>query len=169
MSGEAEQSREVRPLRPLTTADVPRVVQIESALFGPSAWSESMVREELDARGRWYVGVDGEEPVPGDVSLTSTSRCIAYAGLWFDGDVTQVMTIGVAPSAQRRGLGRLLLGALVGRSRELGAASVLLEVRVDNEPAIALYERFGFVVLGVRKRYYQPEDIDAWTMRLSLR
>ena len=127
-----------------------------------------MVREELAAPGRWYVGVDGDATVP-EPGLVLQSRLVAYAGLWFDGDTATVMTIGVAPAAQRQGLGALLLGALVDRSRALGADGLLLEVRVDNAPAIALYERSGFTVLGRRRRYYQPEDVDAFTMRLPLR
>lgn len=151
------------PLRTLGPADVDRLVELERELFGASAWSTAMVREELSAPGRWYVGVDAAAPgVP-------APRLVAYAGLWFDGDVAQVMTIGVARTAQRRGLGAALLSALVARSRELGAEAVLLEVRVDNHPAVTLYERFGFEVLTRRKRYYQPEDVDAWTMRLALR
>jgi len=143
-------------LRALLPADVPRVAELERQLFGPSAWSEAMIAGELHAPGRWYLAAALGETLVG------------YAGLWFDGDVTQVMTIGVAPAVQRQGVGSLLLGALVDRSRELGASAVLLEVRVDNAPAIALYERFGFTVLGRRRRYYQPEDVDAWTMRLDL-
>ena len=46
---------------------------------------------------------------------------------------------------------------------------VLLEVRVDNAPAIHLYESLGFEQLGMRRAYYQPGNIDAWTMRLELR
>ena len=152
------------PIRTLGPADEERLVELERELFGASAWSTAMVREELSAPGRWYVGVD--DPAP---DVQGSLRLVAYAGLWFDGDVAQVMTIGVAREAQRRGLGAALLGALVARSRELGAEAVLLEVRVDNHPAVALYERFGFEVLARRKRYYQPEDVDAWTMRLALR
>lgn len=168
-------------LRTLGPADVGRLVELERELFGRSAWSAGMLREELSAPGRWYVGVDEPVPapaaqpasaapgLPGTPGATGDPRLVAYAGLWFDGDVAQVMTIGVALAAQRRGLGAALLTALVGRSRELGAEAVLLEVRVDNHPAVALYERFGFEVLARRKRYYQPEDVDAWTMRLALR
>ncbi|WP_024287011.1 GNAT family N-acetyltransferase [Cellulomonas sp. KRMCY2] len=158
-------------VRPISPADVPRLVDLERVLFGPSAWNEAMIREELDAPGRWYVGIDGDEPeaVPVRGAPVAASRLVAYAGLWFDGDVSQVMTIGVVPGAQRRGLGARLLQALVDRSRELGADAVLLEVRVDNDAAVALYTGLGFRVLGRRKRYYQPEDVDAWTMRLLLR
>ena len=162
------------PLRPLGPDDVPRVAELERELFGPSAWSEAMIRGELTAPGRWYVAADD----PADAALDAqgdgsgpgggSRALVGYAGLWFDGDVTQVMTIGVAPAAQRQGIGSALLEALVTRSRDLGASAVLLEVRVDNDAAVALYERFGFAVLGRRRRYYQPEDADAWTMRLDL-
>ena len=151
----------MRPvLRPLHDDDVPAVADLEAELFGRSAWSVSTIRGELAAPGRWYVAADdADAPVPG---------LIGYAGLWFDGDVTQVMTVGVAVHAQGRGVGSALVQALVDRSRELGAGAVLLEVRVDNEAAIAVYRRFGFEVLARRARYYQPEDVDAWTMRLAL-
>jgi len=149
----ADQAR----LRPLVATDVPRVAELERQLFGPSSWSEPMIAGELHAPARWYLAaVEGQDTLVG------------YAGLWFDGDAGQVMTIGVAPTLQRQGIGTLLLEALVDRSRQLGASAVLLEVRVDNAPAMALYERFGFTILSRRRRYYQPEDADAWTMRLEL-
>ena len=153
----ARAERAAASLRALLPADVPQVAELERQLFGASAWSEAMVAGELHAPGRWYVAaVEGADTVVG------------YAGLWFDGDVTQVMTIGVASAVQRQGIGAALLAALLDRSRELAASAVLLEVRVDNAPAMALYERFGFTVIARRRRYYQPEDADAWTMRLDL-
>jgi ribosomal-protein-alanine N-acetyltransferase len=143
-------------VRPLTAADLPRLEVLERELFGAGAWSVAMLAEELVGPGRWYVGVDVDGILAG------------YAGLWFDGHDAQVMTIGTATAQQGRGLGGVMLDALVSRARELGAASVLLEVRVDNDPALRLYERGGFVRLGRRRGYYQPENKDAWTMRLDL-
>lgn len=151
-------------LRAMVPADVPQVAELERQLFGPSAWTEAMLAGELHAPGRWYLAAvvrPGDDPA-------DEGTVVGYAGLWFDGDVSQVMTIGVAHAVQRQGVGTALLRALVERSRELGAAAVLLEVAVDNAPAMALYERFGFEVLTRRRRYYQPEDVDAWTMRLEL-
>jgi len=145
------------PLRALTPADVAAVAELEREIFAVSAWTAAMVREEITGPGRWYVGLPDE-----------VGHLLAYAGAWFDGDVVQVMTLGVAPRARGAGLGRRLLEALVCHARDVGARAVLLEVRVDNEPAIGLYERAGFVTLGRRRRYYQPEDVDAWTMRLPL-
>ena len=155
-------------LRGMVPADVPRVAEIERVLFGPSAWTEAMLAGELHAPGRWYLAAVEKGTVNGPGGEGDDGTVVGYAGLWFDGDVTQVMTIGVAPVAQRAGVGTALLTALIERSRELGASAVLLEVRVDNAPAIALYERFGFEVLARRRRYYQPEDVDAWTMRREL-
>ena len=150
-------------LRPLRAADLPRVALLEIELFGRSAWSFGMLAEELGALGRWYVAAEEvrEDRVgPGDV--------FGYAGLWFDGELSQIMTIGVATEAQHTGVGSRLLQALIDHSRTLGARGLLLEVAVNNIPAIAMYEKFGFARLGVRKRYYQPEDVDAYTMRLDL-
>jgi ribosomal-protein-alanine N-acetyltransferase len=44
----------------------------------------------------------------------------------------------------------------------------MLEVRADNAPARKLYDSKGFEVLSVRRRYYQPGDVDAQVMRLTL-
>lgn len=150
-------------LRPLTSDDVPEVAALERELFGRSAWTPSMVREELGAPGRTYLAAELDEPdEPVGAPLAG------YAGSWWDGDVVQVMTIGVRETLQGRGVGRALLGAILTQAVDLGAGAVLLEVRVDNARAIDLYERAGFVVLARRRRYYQPEDVDAWTMRLDL-
>ncbi|MCB7136728.1 ribosomal protein S18-alanine N-acetyltransferase [Cellulosimicrobium marinum] len=150
-------------LRPLRAADLDRVVELERALFGRGAWTYGMLADELAGLGRWYVAAEPVRPY-----AAGPQPVVGYAGLWFDGDVAQIMTIGVDPSFQHQGVGSTLLEALVARSRELRADAVLLEVRVDNDPALALYAKYGFEQLGVRKRYYQPEDVDAYTMRLEL-
>lgn len=155
-------------LRAMVPADVPHVADLERQLFGPSAWTEAMLAGELHAPGRWYLAAVVRPADDRAEDSADPGTVVGYAGLWFDGDVAQVMTIGVAHAVQRQGVGTSLLTALVERSRELGASAVLLEVAVDNAPAMALYERFGFEVLTRRRRYYQPEDVDAWTMRLAL-
>lgn len=144
-------------VRRLAARDLPVVVGIERELFGASAWSAAMLAEELDGPGRWYVAAD-----------VAPAGLVGYAGLCFDGDDAQVMTIAVTRAHQGRGIGAALLAALVARARDLGARAMMLEVRVDNAPALALYERFGFVRLGRRRGYYQPENVDAWVMRLEL-
>jgi ribosomal-protein-alanine N-acetyltransferase len=92
-----------------------------------------------------------------------------YAGYWYDGDDAELMTIGVGEAYQRQGIARAMLCWLIDDARKRGAQRMLLEVRVDNEPALSLYRRLGFTRLGLRRRYYQPENIDAYTMSLELR
>lgn len=144
-------------VRALTTQDVPALVRMEDELFGAGAWSAQSLLEEIVGPGRWYVGAqDG------------SGALVGYAGLWFDGEDVQVMTVGTDLAHQGRGIGRLLLTALLDHGRRLGARAALLEVRVDNAPALHLYESAGFERLGLRRGYYQPENADAWTMRLDL-
>ena len=131
---------------------------LELELFGVGAWSESMVREELEAPDRTYV-----------LDLDPASERIrGYAGFWFDGEDAELMTIGVGETYQRQGIAAAMLGYLIGRARDRHARRMLLEVRVDNRAALAMYRRFGFVRMGLRKRYYQPENVDAYTMSLAL-
>lgn len=143
-----------------TEALAASIALLEQDLFGTGAWSEHAVYEELTAPNRYYV-VDTDSRTPPTIR--------GYAGFWFDGYDAQIMTIGVHPAHQGKGIGGALLDDLISEARTRGAERVLLEVRVDNAAAIHLYETRGFTIMGLRKRYYQPEGIDAHTMSLTLR
>ena len=137
------------------------IAQLEGELFGRGAWNANMVREELDAPARTYLlDVLGE---------AEQAVVRGYAGVWYDGEDAELMTIGVGKAYQRQGIAAALLQVLVDEAKRQGASRMLLEVRVDNDPALALYQRFGFERMGLRKRYYQPEGIDAYTMSLDLK
>jgi ribosomal-protein-alanine N-acetyltransferase len=143
-------------LRPMRWWDVEPVLGLERALFGATAWTaESFWNELAQPRSRTYLVAEGPD-----------GTLLGYAGVMTGGADADVQTIAVAPAAQGKGLGGTLLEALVEQARRAGATSLLLEVRADNAPAIALYERHGFDRIAVRRRYYQPGDVDAWVMRL---
>ena len=143
-------------LRALRWRDLDRLLDVERELFGDSAWTAEMFWGELaHAQTRWYV-----------VAEDGAGDLLGYAGLLCPGSEADVQTIAVAAGAQGRGIGGLLLGALIDQAVRRGATSLLLEVRADNEPAIGLYHRRGFERIAIRRRYYQPEDVDAWVMRL---
>ncbi|GAA2363980.1 hypothetical protein GCM10010170_061390 [Dactylosporangium salmoneum] len=92
-------------------------------------------------------------------------RVVGYAGLAFaPPDEAWVQNVGVRKDAQRRGVGRRLLEALLGEARRLGARQVLLEVAVDNAAAQKLYAQYGFEAVGIRRGYYQPSNTDALVM-----
>lgn len=142
-------------LRPLVSADLDRVVELEGELFGPGAWSRGVYLDELAAPGRTYLAavVDG--------------TVVGYAGL-AAGEEAQVMTVGVAAPYRRRGIARQLLEALLSAARADGSRTVLLEVRASDAGAQRLYEGAGFTRIGLRRGYYAAEGEDAVVMRARL-
>ena len=77
---------------------------------------------------------------------------------------SEVRTIGLDPAVQGKGWGRVLLEGIL-QWADAAVASVYLEVRTDNAPAIGLYQREGFVTLATRANYYQPSGADAYIMQ----
>lgn len=82
----------------------------------------------------------------------------------------ELLTIAVHPDARRQGTGRLLLSDLIGMAAARGAETLFLEVRADNDSAIALYRSAGLGEVGRRKAYYfdGTDRIDALVMRLEI-
>ncbi len=67
----------------------------------------------------------------------------------------EILTIGIAKMARQQGLGRQLLTASETEARLVGARRMILEVSHTNTPAIALYERAGYIEIGRRTAYYR--------------
>jgi len=131
---------------------IAEVLPIEEDLFGAEQWSAAMFWNEL-AQRRFYLVAEEDDKVAG------------YAGLAIiDQDESWVQNIAVDRRAQRRGVGRQLLEALLA---EAGRRKVLLEVAVDNAPAQRLYAGYDFEPVGVRRGYYQPSNTDALVMMRS--
>jgi [ribosomal protein S18]-alanine N-acetyltransferase len=156
-------------LREMRWWDIEPVLALESTLFPEDAWSRQMFWAELaHARGpeptrRYLVAEAVDDRTP------AGPRALAgYGGLAAVAGTGDIQTIGVLPAHQGTGLGaRLLAALLTAAAADFGCREVLLEVRVDNARAQRLYERFGFVPVGVRRGYYQPGDVDALVMRLD--
>ncbi|MGH9044737.1 MAG: ribosomal protein S18-alanine N-acetyltransferase [Acidimicrobiales bacterium] len=131
--------------------DLRAVLDIEKRVF-PEPWSSSVFASELALRHvRSY-------------RIARLGRkTIGYRGLML-GEEAHVTTLAVAPEHQRKGVATLLLLDAVSTAIESGAISVSLEVAFSNGGAQALYRRFGFSPVGVRKRYYQLTGEDAYVM-----
>jgi ribosomal-protein-alanine N-acetyltransferase len=128
------------------------LLPIEDELFGEERWSAGMFWNELANGHHYLVAVDGAEVV-------------GYAGLAVaPPDEAWVQNLGVRKDAQRRGVGRLLLEALLAEASRHGVRQVLLEVAVDNAAAQKLYAQYGFEAVGIRRGYYQPSNTDALVM-----
>ncbi|SCG35310.1 [SSU ribosomal protein S18P]-alanine acetyltransferase [Micromonospora echinaurantiaca] len=141
-------------LEPFRWWHIDEVLPIEADLFGPEQWSAAMFWNEL-ANGHFYL-----------VARDDDGALLGYAGLTAVlPDEAWVQNIAVRRDAQRRGIGRLLLEALLAEAARLGVRSTLLEVSADNAPAQRLYAAYGFEPIGVRRGYYQPSNTDALVMQ----
>jgi len=137
-------------IRTATGDDLAGVLALEAELFGADAWSENTVLATL-ARGR--------------VLVAAGEAVLGYVVLADAGDVADLERIGVRRDQQRAGLASALLDAAL---RDAGHDRVLLEVRADNEPALAFYARAGFAEIDRRRRYYH-DGTDALVLELDLR
>ena len=90
-----------------------------------------------------------------------------YGGLWVIEDEGHISTLAVQPSERGQRWGELILSALMQRALTAGAEYIVLEVRVSNQVAQALYRKYDFACVGRRRRYYADTE-DAYTMRLDM-
>ncbi|HWA69931.1 MAG TPA: GNAT family N-acetyltransferase [Rhizomicrobium sp.] len=135
----------VEPIDPL--ADPATLEALHATCF-PDAWDARAMRE-LFAAGAFGFSCDD-----GFVLARSAGR------------EAEILTLAVRPAARGKGLGRTLLQAAIKKACETGAATMFLEVGVDNPAALALYVRLGFAKVGDRKAYYNGKD--ALVLRLPL-
>ena len=144
-------------IRRATSDDVDAIMEIETATFGSDAWSRESMLAELLNPNTFYL-VAGRERFEG------------YAGLLAPKGAEQadVQTIAVAEAVRGNGLGRALMNIMLSEARSRRAAEGFLEVRADNAGARALYESLGFEQITIRRKYYQPDGVDAVVMRLVL-
>jgi len=136
----------------LRRRDLRQLLRIESAVF-PEPWSPEVFNSELALRkGRLYRAAwDGDE-------------LAGYIGFMIVDDEAHMTTIATAPAYQRTGVATTMIVDGLRSLRAGGVKHVSLEVAANNEPAQALYRRFGFAPVGVRKNYYPVTGQDALVM-----
>ncbi|MDD3244257.1 MAG: ribosomal protein S18-alanine N-acetyltransferase [Eubacteriales bacterium] len=138
-------------LRPMTPEDIPAVAAIERLCFAVPWPEDAFISEFSNACARYVV-------------LCRAGDVVAYGGMWLIIDEAHINNIAVAPTFQGLGYGRRVLKGLMRLAfREASISQMTLEVRVNNEPALALYTSLGFVTEGRRKGYYENGE-DAYIM-----
>jgi ribosomal-protein-alanine acetyltransferase len=128
-------------MRQMTLADVDEVLGIESAVQA-YPWTRGNFIDALTSGYLCYVDEAAGE-LRGYVILMPTV------------EEAELLTIAVATTQQRKGLGRAMLAEMLAVACDRGMQRVFLEVRAANVAAIALYRSAGFVEVGVRRGYYQ--------------
>lgn len=140
---------------PLEHSRITEIAAIESRCFS-DPWSEaSFASAAENGMYSFYTAID---PVTGKVC--------GYGGIYTVCDSADVTTIAVLPEYRGRGIGSLLLDALINTAVRRGAEQIHLEVRESNSPAISLYKKHGFTEDGRRRGYYRFPKEDAILMTL---
>ncbi len=143
-----------RRIRQASLADLQRIVIIENDSF-TSPWSSWSLRQEIQSEQAVYLVVEVADVVAG------------YVGMWVAAGEGHVGTLAVAPEYRGRGLGEALMLAVCEQATCRSVDTIVLEYRVSNHPAAALYEKLGFVRTRIRRGYYQDTGEDAVEVILS--
>ena len=142
-------------IREMKPEDVPAIAELEKQCFS-APWSENMIISSMESRLSCWLVAEIKGTIAGYVGSESVI------------DSADMMNIAVAPEFRRQGVGVALVNGLISRLQSKSVAFLMLEVRVSNKPAIAMYEKLGFLQVGLRPRYYCNPREDAFVMRKEL-
>ncbi len=165
-------------VRRMTEADIAQVGEIERESF-PTAWPRTAYKRELANKLAIYLVVvdrqhEAVSPRPVRRNLLGRLRhddtpqtpdyLVGYVGIWFMVDEAHIVAIAVREAYRGRGIGELLIAESIDLAMEKRQEIVTLEVRRSNFVAQALYEKYRFLKVGVRRRYYSDNHEDAVIM-----
>lgn len=140
-------------IRRMEKRDLLQVEAIETVLFS-DAWSEQGFEDTLNS--------------PYVISLVAIDEAedtiLGYIIMYVSFEEGEISNVAVAKSAQNRGIGSALMQAILEKGLEESVERFILEVRVSNTPAIALYKKFGFTEIGIRRDFYEKPREDALIM-----
>ena len=134
---------------------VAQVAQLEALCFA-DPWSETSIASELRNDLAFWLVAEEDGAVVG------------YIGSQTVFPESDMMNVAVHPDHRRKGIGAILVEALITHLRNMDCENLTLEVRASNESAILLYEKLGFAQIGLRKNYYRNPKEDALIMRKML-
>lgn len=137
---------------PMSSEHVAQVAALERQSFS-APWSEDAIKGELtNALSFWLVAIEND-------------TVLGYVGSQTVLGEADMMNIAVLPEYRRRSIGKQLVCELIRSLQEKQVYCLSLEVRVSNQPAIALYRQLGFAQVGIRPRYYSAPREDALILR----
>lgn len=138
-------------VRAMQEMDVEAVEKLEKEIFS-MPWSVQGFLDALQLENTVFLVAEEKQEILG------------YIGMYFSLDEGEITNVAVAPRKRCRGIGELLIQEMKKEAQKHALSSIVLEVRVSNHSAIRLYERNGFVNLGIRKGFYEMPKEDAYIM-----
>ena len=136
----------------MNESHVAQVAELEKICFS-DPWSENSVVSELKNPLSCWLVAEEDGVVAG------------YIGSQTVMDESDMMNVAVHPDHRRKGVAESLVNELIEALKKRESHCLTLEVRASNEPAKALYEKLGFVQVGLRRNYYRNPKEDALILR----
>ncbi len=130
-------------IRFVTIEDIDALCALEESLFPGDPWNRKQFLYELQ-----------ENPFAKLVVEEQDGVICGYCDLWITYEQAQIANIAVKQDMQRKGIAQRLMDWMVEYAGKSGCENLTLEVRLSNTPAIALYEKHGFIKASIRKGYY---------------
>jgi [ribosomal protein S18]-alanine N-acetyltransferase len=140
----------------MTLNDIDDVLRVERASFTVPWSREAFYNELVHNRYAKYI------------VMVHKDRIIGYGGMWVVVDEAHITNVAVLPEFRGKKLGEALMRKLMETAKQLGAATMTLEVRVSNHVAQSLYRKLGFRNGGIRRHYYPDNLEDALVMWVNL-
>lgn len=143
-------------IRPMEVVDIDQVIEIEQHSFAMPWTNEIYQKEITDNNFAYYYVLEKDQTI------------IGFCGTWIVLDEAQVTNIAICPEFRNKGYGESLFQYVLNQVIALGASQLSLEVRVSNEVAKKLYQKFNLQPGGIRKKYYTDNNEDALVMWVRL-
>lgn len=134
--------------------DVTEVAELEKKCFDVP-WSEKSFRDEMANKLAVYFVAKSDGVIVG------------YAGFWNVSGEGGITNVAVLPEYRRQGIAGRMIEEMTKAAKDLNLELLTLEVRKSNIGAQGLYKKYGFDIIGERKRYYSDNGEDAWIMTKS--
>lgn len=141
-------------IRKMMPEDCKMAAALEKEVFS-QPWSEQGFLDALSMERNIFLVAEEDGAICG------------YIGMYLSIDEGEITNVAVSPAKRGAGVGSMLLEQALACAAQEEIVQVVLEVRVSNEPAIRLYEKYGFKHCGIRKGFYDFPKEDAYIMILG--
>ena len=142
-------------IRRMDIMDCRAVAKLEKECFS-QPWSEQGFLDAIAMEENIFLVAEADGEICG------------YIGMYLSLDEGEITNVAVSPVKRDVGIGGMLLRESIELARQKSIVQIVLEVRVSNQPAIHLYEKYGFESCGIRKGFYEFPKEDANIMMLHL-
>ncbi len=153
-------------IQPLTTAQISEILALDRLCFG-GFWSQDAYLREIASPKSSLLALwvrEIQQPSHSSNFKHQDLQAVGIGCLWSIVEEAHITLLGIHPDYRCQGLGEFLLSILLEDAVNRQLKWATLEVKTNNSVAISLYEKFGFKIVGKRKRYYQKTGEDAFVL-----